>query len=525
MSAVEIRDLFRVYPSREGGVAALQGLTLAVDRGELCVVLGPSGSGKSTLLRIVAGFDRPSAGSVSVAGTDVGALGRGAAARFRSRSLGYADQHYWRALAGELTARELVGVQPGLAGARRAERDARAGELLERVGLGDRGAAHPRELSGGEQQRVALAAALASRPALLIADEPTGELDGATAVEVLALIRELVRDEGTTALVVSHDPHAADVADRVVHVRDGRISEERVAASGIDGAGGAAIVVGRGGWLRVPEDLLRSAGIDGRATARLADRSLVLAPAEGVAEGASVGSTQTPSPARPEAVPARRERACVEPTQALVHARGLVKRFGTATPIDGLDASFAAGALTVVTGPSGSGKTTLLHLLAGMEIPDAGEVVVDGVSVAGLDRAGRAELRRRTLAFVGQTGGLTPFLGARENAELALELRGLPLEGVDATLAAVGLAEHAERPVAELSAGQRERAALARAVVVRPRVIVADEPTARLDAANALALGRLLVEVARTTGAAVICATHDPLLIDQADTELSLASA
>ncbi len=117
MSAlVRIEDVFRVYPSPEGGVAALQGLSLAVEEGELCVVLGPSGSGKSTLLRIVAGFDRASAGSVRVAGVDVGALGGWGAARFRSRSIGYADQHYWRALAGELTARELVGIQLGLAG-------------------------------------------------------------------------------------------------------------------------------------------------------------------------------------------------------------------------------------------------------------------------------------------------------------------------------------------------------------------------------------------------------------------------
>ena len=135
---VELRDLFRVYPSAEGGVAALQGLTLTVQRGELCVVLGPSGSGKSTLLRIVAGFDKPSAGSVSVAGVDVARLGAWEAGRFRSRAIGYADQHYWRALAGELTARELVGVQLGLAGEARDRRDARAGELLERVGLGAR---------------------------------------------------------------------------------------------------------------------------------------------------------------------------------------------------------------------------------------------------------------------------------------------------------------------------------------------------------------------------------------------------
>jgi len=203
----------------------------------------------------------------------------------------------------------------------------------------------------------------------------------------------------------------------------------------------------------------------------------------------------------------------------------VTKRYGSATPFERLDATFAPGKLTVVTGPSGSGKTTLLHLLAGLELPDEGDVILDGVSLATLDRAGRAELRRRSVAFVGQTLGLVPFLGARENAELGLELRGLPVEVVGAALAAVGLAEHAERPVSELSAGQRERAAIARALAVRPQVIVADEPTARLDGANALALGALLADVARSSGTTVICATHDPLLIEQADAELSLGSS
>ena len=514
---VEIRDLFRVYPSPEGGVAALQGLSLTVRRGELCVVLGPSGSGKSTLLRQVAGFDRPSAGSVRVAGTEVSSLGRRAAARFRSRAIGYADQHYWRALAGELAARELVGVQLGLAGEPRAARERRADELLERVGLADRRDAHPRELSGGEQQRIAFCAALAAKPQLLIADEPTGELDARSARELFGLIAELVREAGTTALVVSHDPAAAEGADRVVHVRDGRISDERVAG----GAGDGAIVVGRGGWLRLPEDLLRSAGIASHAQAELREGAVVLAPG-----GPRVEPTQTPSLPRNRAVRASPAGASVVPSQSppLVLARGLTKRYGSASPIDGLDAEFGAGRLTAVTGPSGSGKTTLLHLLAGLELPDAGDVVVDGVALSSLDRAGRSELRRTRLAFVGQTLGLIPFLGARENVEVGLELRGLPRDGVEDALDAVGLTDHADRPVDHLSAGQRERAALARAVAAQPKVIVADEPTARLDGANALALGTLLAELARSTGATVICATHDPLLIDQADAELSLGS-
>ncbi|MDQ3067567.1 MAG: ATP-binding cassette domain-containing protein [Actinomycetota bacterium] len=515
MSAlVEIRDLFRVYPSAEGGVVALQGLTMTVETGELCVVLGPSGSGKSTLLRIVGGFDRPSAGTVRVAGVDVASLGSWEAARFRSRAIGYADQHYWRALAGELTARELVGVQLGLAGVPRRARDARADELLEGVGLDARRDAHPRELSGGEQQRIAICAALASRPQLLIADEPTGELDATSAREVLDLIADLVRGEGSTALIVSHDPASAEQADRVVHVRDGRVSDEHL----VGGAEGS-IVVGRGGWLRLPEDLLRSAGISTRATARLDDgRALIVQPSG----GDCVETTQASVDLRNQA---ESEGLRVVSTQTpVIEGRRLTKRFGSVAAIDRLDATFEVGKLTVVTGPSGSGKSTLLHLLAGLELPDEGDVVVDGVSLGSLDRAGRAELRRTRLAFVGQTAGLTPFLGARANIELALELRGLPTDTAMAALTDVGLEEHADRQVSELSAGQRERAALARAVAVRPLVIVADEPTARLDGANALALGSLLAELARTSGCAVICATHDPLLIEQADVELSLRS-
>jgi ABC-type lipoprotein export system ATPase subunit len=508
---VELRDLFRVYPSVDGGVAALQGLTLTIERGELCVVLGPSGSGKSTLLRIVGGFDRPSAGSAHVAGVDVGSLSGWGAARFRSRSIGYADQHYWRALAGEQTARELVGVQLGLAGVGRDRREARADELLERVRLGGRRNAHPRELSGGEQQRIALCAAVAARPQLLIADEPTGELDAATAQEVLALIAELVHEEGSTALVVSHDPASAERADRVVHVRDGRISDEQLA-----GDASGAIVVGKGGWLRLPEDVLRAAGIAGHATVSLRGRTIVVEPMR-----ARVETAEAPGAARDGAVPDRASRG----PEAVVAARGVTKRFGDVAPIERLDAAFAAGTVTAVTGPSGSGKTTLLHLLAGLELPDEGEVVVDGIELSALDRAGRAEVRRTRLAFVGQTLGLVPFLGARENAELGLELRGLAAGGVAAALEAVGLAEHAERPVAELSAGQRERAAIARALAARPLVLVADEPTARLDTANALALGTLLAELARTTGTTVICATHDPVLVEQADAELSLGSS
>ena len=176
-----------------------------------------------------------------------------------------------------------------------------------------------------------------------------------------------------------------------------------------------------------------------------------------------------------------------------------------------------------MTGPSGSGKTTLLHLLAGLDVPDAGEVEALGTSIGGLSREERAAFRREQVGLVTQEPGLTPFLSARENVELALALRGrADPEAARAALASVGLAEHAGRRVDALSAGERQRVAIARAVAARPALLLADEPTARLDQANALAVARLLAELAHETGAAVVVATHDAIVIAQADEELAL---
>ncbi len=503
MSAlVETRELFAVYPSPTGGVAALRGLTLSVEEKETCVVLGPSGSGKTTLMRVLAGLERPSAGTALVAGLDLGRASAGQLARHRSRVLGYADQHYWRALAGELTAEELVALPLGLLAVEPHERAARARELLERVGLLDRAGARPHELSGGEQQRIALCAALAHRPRLLIADEPTGELDADTADDVFRLLEELVAEHGAAAVVVSHDPASARIADRVVHIRDGRVSEERH-------GGEESVVVGEGGWLRVPEEILHAAGIGARALVRSRDGVVELHPA---GSGA--------------ARPASRSGGVAGERGATLEAHGVSRRYGTQVALDGVDATFRPGELTVVTGPSGSGKSTLLALLSGLDVPDEGTVAIDGVEISSLDRAARAALRREKVAVVLQDARSAGFLTARETVELGLAARGV---GADVArrragevLAAVDLVEHEERAVGVLSAGQQERVVLARAFAARPAVVIADEPTSRLDAATTLAVGELLAQLAHVTGTTVVCATHDPLLIGLADRELSL---
>ena len=499
---VDARELFAVYPSPAGGVAALQGLSLSVEEGETCVVLGPSGSGKTTFLRVLAGLARPSAGSLVVAGLDVPNASARELGRYRRDVLGYADQHYWRALEGELTAQELVALPLGLAARSHEESTVRARELLERVGLLDRADARPRELSGGEQQRIALCAALAGRPKLLIADEPTGDLDADSAGGVLALLSELVSEHGSAAVVVSHDRASTKIADRVVHIRDGRVSEER--SGELETA-----VVGTGGWLRVPEEALRAAGIHDRARIVPGDGSVSLHPVDG----------------RVEARAAERSHLAGSRGE-LLEARGVTRRYGSQVALDGVDAAFLPGELTVVVGPSGSGKSTLLALLSGLDVPDEGEVRLGELEVSTRDRAGRAALRRERIAVVGQAPGLSGFLTARENVELGLALRGVgdddARERASEALAAVGLAAHDGRRVELLSAGQRERVALARVFAARTPVVVADEPTSRLDASTTLEIGGLLADLAHDTGTTVVCATHDPLLISLADREVRL---
>jgi ABC-type lipoprotein export system ATPase subunit len=470
-------------------------------------VLGPSGSGKSTLLRLVAGLERPSAGVVRVHGEDLGKLPPRGLARYRSTRLGYADQHYARALAPELTARDLVALQLGLRGTPRPVRLARADELLDRVGLADKRARHASELSGGEQQRVALCAALAHRPAVFLADEPTGELDAATADQVYGVLSELVREHGCTTMIVSHDPESARIADRIVRIRDGRVSEEWSK----DSDGSDTIVVGRGGWLRLPEELLRRAGIGTKATARFAEGRLTVEPASGTEVAGPLPGSEPTQAAAPERV--------------VVVARELRKSHGSTRVLDGLGFSLHSGRLHALTGPSGSGKTTLLHILAGLELPDGGSVMIDGVDLTTLDRAGRAGLRRAKIAYVGQQAGLVPHLSALENVELAIALRGLADGRFTAlqTLESVGLGERATQRVARLSQGERARVAIARAVAARPALLLADEPTSRLDGANAIAVAVLLGQLARSSGAAVVCATHDPLVVEQSESQISLS--
>ncbi|ROP45190.1 MULTISPECIES: ABC transporter ATP-binding protein [unclassified Rathayibacter] len=252
--------LVRVF--RAGGVEvqALQGLDLLVGAGEVLAIVGASGSGKSTLLGILSGLDAPTAGRARLDGHDLSALRGAELVRYRRSSVGFVRQQSARNLLPALTAAENVALPLALAGRGRRERAARAHELLGMLGLAEKADRRPAALSGGEQQRVSIAVALAGSPRVLLADEPTGQLDARTGDEVFAALRAVNESLGCTILIVTHDPTVAGQVQRAVAIRDGRISSETLRRDELDASGGTTTseeefaVLDRVGRLQLPAE-------------------------------------------------------------------------------------------------------------------------------------------------------------------------------------------------------------------------------------------------------------------------------
>jgi putative ABC transport system ATP-binding protein len=219
---VSANDVTRRYGEGEAAVDALRGVSLDVTSGELVAVMGPSGSGKSTLMHLLAALDKPTGGTITIAGQDVGSLSDAEVTKLRRRNIGFVFQFF--NLLPMLTAEENIVLPLSIAG-EKPDREFLEG-LLDRVGLTDRRHHRPSELSGGQQQRVAIARALVSQPTVVFADEPTGNLDSKTGAEILELLRSSAEDLGQTMVMVTHDAQAATIADRVMFLADGRIVEE-----------------------------------------------------------------------------------------------------------------------------------------------------------------------------------------------------------------------------------------------------------------------------------------------------------
>jgi len=456
--ALELRDLFKIY--REGPIetVALRGADLTVAPGEFVAIVGPSGSGKSTLLGLAAGLTTPSAGKVLIEERDLASLGEEARAALRQRRIGLVLQR--DNLLPFLSARENVI----LAIADGDDHRGRATALLERVGLGARLDHRPAQLSGGEQQRAAIAVALANDPTLLLADELTGELDSVTAEEIMLLLAELNRERGTAIVLVTHNLELAARAGRAVQMVDG---------------------------------LLTPFDTDVALAAWRAERQLA-----GTTSGVATGSI-------------------------VLTASGLTRLYpGGVQALRGIDLTVGAGESLAIMGASGCGKSTLLHLLGGLDRPTAGTVTLAGLPLSTLNGTALARRRRREIGFIFQAHNLLSTLTAAENVALPLILDGVSPEEREARALAlldmVDLREQAHQLPDQLSGGQRQRVAIARALAHRPQLLLADEPTGSLDSASAARIAALLTALAHDEGLALALVTHDPTVAARCDRVLHL---
>ena len=278
-------NLVKIYKVADLEVVALQGLDLVVNRGEFMAIIGNSGSGKSSLLNILGGLDSPSAGSCVVGGMDLVKASESDLVFYKRYKVGFIWQQSARNLIPYLTAFENVQTPMLFANILGQSRKARAEQLLEAVGLGDRMHHKLAQLSGGQQQRVAIAIALANDPDLLLADEPTGEVDNETAAQIYDALRTLNRERGLTIIIVSHDRNIAQRVDRVVAIRDGRTSTETVRRVGAEDADQAThdefVIVDDTGRLQIPQEYLEQLGISERAIVEIEDGRVVIKPSNG----------------------------------------------------------------------------------------------------------------------------------------------------------------------------------------------------------------------------------------------------
>lgn len=289
-------NLVKIYKVSELEVVALQGLDVVIRRGELMAIVGPSGSGKTSLMNILGGLDRPSAGRVWVDGDDLLKMNDVALDRYRRSKVGFVWQQKARNLIHYMNAQANVELPLTLAGVTGRKRRRRAEELLDIVGLADRRQHRLAQLSGGEQQRVSIAVALANDPVLLLGDEPTGEVDSVTALDIYDTFKRLNQEMGLTILIVSHDPTVARHVERVVAIRDGKMATETVRQTPTNGKGENAereedeieevfeelIVLDSAGRLQVPKDYLEQFDINRRVKLEVTDDGILIKPVDEV---------------------------------------------------------------------------------------------------------------------------------------------------------------------------------------------------------------------------------------------------
>jgi ABC-type lipoprotein export system ATPase subunit len=528
---IRLDRVYKVHRVGDVGVAALGGVSFEVASGEFAAVVGPSGAGKSTILNLIGGIDKPTAGLVSVGGTDLSQLDTAGLSDYRRRMVGFLWQGTTKNLIPYLTVAQnaelpllLAGVRPG------AKRRRRTACLLELIGLAEKANHRPAALSGGEQQRAGLAVALAHEPAVVLADEPTAEIDAEAADQVVDALRSACAELGSTVVMATHDLVAASKTDITFRLIDGRVRGPAGRTS-LDPSGRVTLP-GAAASLLGPAASELEVELEGDEVRIRRFQEPI-----GYQPGAPAGRGGTAVRPRAPAAPAAGPAMAVAPASGaarrgeapLLSAKELRRTYsqgGTSTvALQDASLQLAPGELVALMGPSGSGKSTLLGILAGFEPPGNGSVMWHGRPLADLSATALAHQRASQFGVVFQSLGLFPALTARENVHLPLLISGAdPHSAAAATerwLRRLGLEDRAEHRLFELSLGQQQRVAVARALAPEPDIILADEPTAELDHEAADVVIEALREVT-LRGGGVILASHDPRILLIADRVLVL---
>jgi len=544
-SFVRCDNLFKIYKvadrsaersRRSLEVVALQGLNLEMAQGQMMALVGPSGVGKSTLLNVIGGLDTPSAGSVWVTGWDLLRMKDRERVEYKRQVVGFVWQQPARNLLPYLSARENVELPMQYNGVEAGVRKKRALELLDVIGLADRADFRPDRLSGGEQQRAALAVALANNPPLLLGDELTGQVDSESAMQVLDALQAINQAFGTTVIVVTHDPLVASRVDRVVTMRDGRASAEiRRCRNQEDSSVHEEewVILDPVGRLQLPRAYVNTLEMRELVRLHLEPDHISVWPQKGDERRAlgdpAAGRRSQSSILHPQSSILHPQSSILHPqfsdVGVSITTKNLTRTFELAGEkvhaLRKVDLEIPAGSLSAIKGPSGSGKTTLLTLVAGLDEPTEGSVHFGERSLAEMSAQEKIDLCRQQIGFVFQTFGLLPFLSVEENVQVPLRLLRTSRQErkvlVDEVLEMVGLSGRANHRTYELSGGEQQRVAIARALVKHPTLILADEPTGQLDSLTGASIIALLKQIATQTGVTVVVASHDPNVHEAAE--------
>jgi peptide/nickel transport system ATP-binding protein len=434
---------------------------------------------------------------------------------YKREVVGFVWQQPARNLLPYLTAKENVELPMQLADVEADVRKKRALELLDVVGLADRADFRPNRLSGGEQQRVALAIALANNPPLLLGDELTGQVDSESAMQVLDALHALNQAYGTTSVIVTHDPLVASRVDRVVTMRDGRASTEirrRRDQESNSLNEEEWVILDRVGRMQLPSAYVNTLEMRERVRLHLEPDHISVWPQEPNDETKTKAESPYQVADFQSSEDGKKVDAGVTVSTSDLSRSFLIDR-GKVHALRNVDLEIVAGSLTAIKGPSGSGKTTLLNLIAGLDEPTSGDVRIGERLLSQLSPAEKIDLCRQEIGYVFQTFGLLPFLTVEENVQVPLRLLSTSRDQrhslVEEVLRTVGLADRATHRTYELSGGEQQRVAIARALVKSPRLILADEPTGQLDSLTGASIIALLKEIAKQTGVTVVIASHD----------------